>query len=251
MLGLTLSKDILQHIPESQKGFTKKLIHTLVNLQQANYVIDLGFVDPAEAQIIMQLASKYQVKVTFDSKTLSCERQHIILGDGEISECLILRGSYNSKFNQLEHRHVLGTVINSELDFQQIGDIKVAEDYFEIFCTQKIKAQLIDEFMYINKAKIRYEEICNSGIASQVLEPQIIIVSSLRLDNIVKVMIKKARSKSQKMIKNKDVKVNYVEITNPNYSLKLEDLISVRRYGRKRIIAIEQTRSGKYKLTIE
>ncbi len=246
-----MSRDILQHIPESQKTFAKQLIHKLINLKQAEYAIDFGFVDPAELQLMIQLAKTYQVKITIDPITNLCERKHVLLGFGEIDSAIILKGEYNNKFNELEHRHVLGTIINGTTDFNKIGDIKVDEGYFELFCLKEVESEITSEFSYINKAKIRYFEVEKPSILDDELVETTINISSMRLDNVVKAMVKKARTKSQKIIKNKDVKVNYVEITNPNFEIKENDLISVRKYGRKRVKQISQTKTGKYRVVIE
>ncbi len=221
------------------------------NLQGQNYSVDLGFLDPAEQKICEDLANTHNVKMIYDALTMECERKHVAIGVGVIESAIILKGKYNPKFNQVEHRHVMGTLINSDLDFNMIGDIYIEQGYFEIFILPEIKSIMIGQFCEFNKAKITYQEINQVTISQPVLEQTTIIVSSMRLDNVVKAMIKQARQKSQKLIKNKVVKVNYETIVNPNYEIKVDDLIAVQKFGRRKIISQEQIRSGKYRLVIE
>ncbi len=246
-----MSRNILQHINESKQTFAKKLLHQIQNVQGQSYLIDLGFLDPAEQKICEDLTNTYNVAIVYDELTLKCERKHVAIGIGTIEPAIILKGKYNSKFNQVEHRHVMGTLINSELDFKMIGDIYIGQASIEIFILEEIKSVISEQFCEFNKAKIVYQQINEVTINQPVLEQTTIIVSSMRLDNVVKAMMKQARQKSQKLIKNKVVKVNYETIVNPNYEIKVDDLVAVQKFGRRKIISQEQIRSGKYRLVIE
>ncbi len=246
-----MSRNILQHINESKQTFAKKLLHQIQNVQGQSYLIDLGFLDPAEQKICEDLANTYKVAIIHDELTLGCERKHVAIGVGVIEPAIILKGKYNPKFNQVEHRHVMGTLINSELDFKMIGDIYIGQAHFEILLLPEIKATIMGQFCEFNKAKITYQEVEQITIEQPKLEQTTIIVSSMRLDNVVKAVVKQARQKSQKLIKNKVVKVNYETIVNPNYEVKVADLIAIQKFGRRKIISQEQIRSGKYRLVIE
>ncbi len=74
----------------------------------------------------------------------------------------------------------------------------------------------------------------------------------MRLDNIVKAIINKARDVSADLIKSGDIKVNFVVEDKASSLLKEGDLLSIRRFGRFLIYKeFGTTKSGKIKLEIK
>ncbi len=245
-------KNKLQHINEDKHSFAKLVANHINNLKNQEYFIDLGFLDPSEVKIVQNLITNTGVDYYVEKKYEEQERTRVFIGDVTYHlSSLVINGSYNNRFNQIEHRHVLGTIINSDVDFKEFGDIIIAEDSFQIICTHAGFNQLELEFNYINKAKISYREVSKVNFIAKELKQETIIVSSMRLDNVVKSIIRVSRTKAQKQIKSKLIKVNYLEVININHEVRVDDLIAIRKYGRKKIKAIEHTRSGKYKVTIE
>lgn len=247
-----MSKHIYQHIASEQKKFAKQIINHLSRLQVADYYIDLGFLDPSEQNLVINLANNREVAYYIEKFYEQQERCRVFLGNTSyLPSSIILAASYNNKFNHLEHRHVLGTLINEVADFKEYGDIIIHDDHFQIICSEQAFEELQISFPIINKAKIKYEIINEITYVKPVAKQKTYVVSSLRLDNVVKVIMGVARSAAQKQIRNKLVNVNYIENSNVNHELKLGDLISVRKYGRKKIVAIEATRTDKYRIVME
>ncbi len=247
-----MSNQIYQHLAPEQKKFAKTVLNHLDRLQNATYFIDLGFLDPSEQKLVINLANQKNVNYEVEQLYSAQERCRTFIGDTTYRETsIILRGTYNTKFNQLEHRHILGTLINEVEDFKNYGDIIVNEGNFELICKAESYEELERYFNVIHKAKIRYEKCEELNYQEPELKQTTYIVSSLRLDNVVKAIMSTARTGAQKHIRNKMVNVNYVENSNVNHELKLGDLISVRKYGRKRIVAIEATRTGKYRIVVQ
>ena len=65
-----------------------------------------------------------------------------------------------------------------------------------------------------------------------------IIISSLRIDNVVASIINSSRSKALDKIKNKEVIVNYEVINKNSYILKENDIFSIRKYGKYKFVGI-------------
>ncbi len=247
-----MSNQIYQHLAADQKKFAKTILNHLERLQNASYFVDLGFLDPSEQSLVVNLANQKSVNYEIEKLYEKQERCRVFIGDTTYREhSLVIKGTYNVKFNQLEHRHILGTLINEVDDFTQYGDIIVHDTYFQLICTTAAFEELERYFNVIHKAKIKYELCEKVEYKEPELKQTTYIVSSLRLDNVVKAIMSTARTGAQKHIRNKMVNVNYVENSNVNHELKLNDLISVRKYGRKRIVAIEATRTGKYRIVVQ
>lgn len=247
-----MSNQIYQHLANDQKKFAKTVLHHLSRLQNASYYVDLGFLDPSEQSLVINLANQQEVAYEIESFYQAQERKRVFLGDTTYrDQSLIVTASYNPKFNHLEHRHVLGTIINEVDDYTQFGDILITDGQFQIICTDMAYQLLNTNFPIINKAKLKYLIADEINYQEPELKQTTYIVSSLRLDNVVKAIMGVARTGAQKHIRNKMVNVNYVENTNVNHELKLGDLVSVRKYGRKKIVVIETTRTGKYRIVVQ
>ena len=79
-----------------------------------------------------------------------------------------------------------------------------------------------------------------------------ILASSLRLDKLVASTFKLSRSQATQLISGKHVKMNYAVNDNPSQQVGLEDLISVRRFGRFKVLRENGlSKNGKHKLTVE
>jgi RNA-binding protein YlmH len=72
------------------------------------------------------------------------------------------------------------------------------------------------------------------------------IVSSLRLDTIIAAVCRISRSKSVDLVRLGKCKVNWQKVDRPDYSITTGDVISVRGYGRIRLMEVrESTKKGK------
>ena len=79
-----------------------------------------------------------------------------------------------------------------------------------------------------------------------------ILVSSLRLDKLVASIFKLSRSQAVQLISAKHVKLNYAVSDKPDQQIELDDLISVRRFGRAKVLSENGfSKNGKHKLTVE
>ncbi len=253
--GMMSLNKVLQHYDDSQKDFVKKAYNKINLAVNKGIKTDLGFCDPAEKKIVVELANQYQgIKITSIGGYEGAERQKLIISDPfEVvnDQVSLYQINYNKKFNEIEHRHVLGTFINSDYDFNLFGDIIVDEDRNIQIVVDNVLAGVI-EFMIprIMNQKIEYQYIENITIKAPQNEVIIINSKSLRLDSIVKSLIKKSREKAQKKIKDGDVRINHVETKNINKKINESDLISIRGFGRVRIEQLDITAKERYRITV-
>jgi RNA-binding protein YlmH len=82
-------------------------------------------------------------------------------------------------------------------------------------------------------------------------EEDTITVSSLRLDTALSGIHHLSRQKSQILIGQGLVKVNWMTIESPSFECQTGDLISARGHGRVKILSIEgKTKKEKWRITI-
>ena len=77
------------------------------------------------------------------------------------------------------------------------------------------------------------------------------IISSMRLDAVVAAVLNIARQKAATLIHGEKVKVNWVVRSQPAFELFESDMLSIRGFGRYKVLAIEgKTRKDKIRLLI-
>lgn len=187
----------------------------------------------------------------------NCERKRVLFNfnnetndDFNIS---ILKITYNKKFGEIGHRDVLGSLIGLGLKRECIGDIIINNDIY-VYVIQEMKEFILNNLIqigkvYVNVMSSSFEEVNKIGV-NNYIEDQI-IVSSYRLDTIISEVCCLSREKSKQYIALKNVKINGIINSNPDYLVKVEDLISIHRFGRLIIQEeIKKTKKDKYVLRI-
>ena len=102
---------------------------------------------------------------------------------------------------------------------------KIGNNYVKI---KEVDLDLIKDYRY------KYEE-------------KELLVSSLRLDNIVSILTNSSRSNVDLMFKDKYIFVNYVNDHKKTYTLKENDIIGIRKNGKYKFInIIKVTKNNKF-----
>lgn len=190
------------------------------------------------------------------------ERKSLILFPDFIDcECIYEKDYYNalrvcnkSSFQDLDHKNYLGSIMSLGIDRSKIGDIYVHDDFADIICQNDIVDVIIYNLDKIGKNKVDIEQISLENVKYKEPDNETIIIniSSNRLDNVIKSLINKQRDVCTKLISTGDVKVNFETVTRLIYSIKKNDLISIRRFGRFRIIdELGISKSGKIKIEVK
>lgn len=163
----------------------------------------------------------------------------------------IIRIYGNFKFEKLNHRDYLGSILSLGVKREKIGDINVYEDGAEIW----VHSDIADYILY-NLDKIKHTGVKTSLIEFndarekiQLYRDKIENIVSLRLDAIVAAAVNISRGKAANIIKNGDVKLNYFPAQECAINVNEQDILSIKGYGRYKIDSI-LGRTRKDKITI-
>lgn len=157
----------------------------------------------------------------------------------------------SAKFSdELTHRDFLGSLMGLGIKRETLGDIIITENKGYLFCLEAISQYIIDNLTKVRHTSVSCN-ICNT-LPENTLPPptpKTIIVASLRLDGIISAVYNMSRSKSSALIDSERVFINGKLSTNNSASLKDNDLISVRGYGRFKFKEISgDTRKGRIRI---
>lgn len=111
---------------------------------------------------------------------------------------------------------------------------------------------LVENLTEIGRNPVEIEEITAENIPQLKYEEIVDSVSSIRLDNIVSVMINNSRGKSLELIESGEVSVNYIVEKEKNKSIKEGDIVTIRRRGKfifERIMG--ENKKGKIRVVVK
>ena len=160
-----------------------------------------------------------------------------------------------SGFSTFSHRDVMGSVLALGIKREAMGDIYVPEDSQSAYiCMSSVAAHYVCENLeFVSRDKVRCEII--DAVMLPIPERKISVISgtvaSERLDCIVSLVTKISREKAKNLINSGLVNVNHTPELRNDYQLCDGDLLSIRGYGRFRVVEIGGlTRKGRNRIVV-
>lgn len=200
------------------------IAETLINQNDEISVRSFGGYETAELQRMLLFPAYYQPQ------------------DNDF-QLQVLQIKYPQKFAELHHRQVLGTLLSQGIERATFGDIITDGAQWQVI----VQANLADFFItQIDKiASVRVslvpEELDAVLIPISDWESISTTVSSLRLDVVIAGAFNYSRNRVKTLIEGQKIRVNWADVTKPDYPVALHDMISVRHGGRIRLSSIEGT----------
>ena len=157
--------------------------------------------------------------------------------------CLVCRIS--NKFVSITHRDIYGALMSLGLEKDKFGDVWVEEDRVVVYCKNDIANYVCQSITQIHKlsVKLTIDETLYVPVTNYVEKR--VVVSSLRLDALVSELANISRSKSQELIKEGLVHLNYNNLVETSDICNNDDVISIRKIGRFKLkTVIGTTRKG-------
>lgn len=218
------------------------------------------FLDPRQQAICKQLIGKNnEVLVNFSGGYENAERKRCFLYPSYYSveeddfELAFFEIKYPTKFVHLEHRDVLGALMNIGLKREKFGDILTDGERFQIVVAHEVADFVQWNLQQVGKAKIELIKIDSENLLQieNDFEEREFTVSSLRLDTVISEVYKIPRSKAKPLIEAGLVKVNWQTIDDASFLLMESDVISLRGKGRSKFLQMGAvTKKGKRRITV-
>ena len=166
----------------------------------------------------------------------------------------LLEINYPQKWSELTHSQILGVLTHLGIELDTFGDIINDENgNWQFFVKTELKDYFLDQIDRIARTKVKLHELPLSKALVQEddsIEKTTVAVS-LRLDAIVSAITNLSRSQVKKIIEAGEVKLNWHLVTQSNIIISVQDMLSIRHYGRYEIIDLTATKKGKKRLKIK
>lgn len=255
-----MEQEIFQHFHDEEHTFIQRIEAIRQQALSRNYPMLMPFLNPREQFVMREVFGKpTEYHYEFWGGDIISENKRAIITPTDYSiehedfELALIQIEFATKFNQLKHSQILGTLLGSGIKRDRIGDIITNKKIWQVVVVRELGAHLIHTVTRIHRTPVALKEVGFEQYFSETDEWQTreIIVASLRLDLILSEIIRVSRQKSKNAISLGKVKLNWIEEKNPSKLLQEKDILSLRGFGRIRIDGmLNKTKKGKQKLQI-
>jgi RNA-binding protein YlmH len=218
-----------------------ELVQKFINKIKIENCMSYGGFEEAERKIFVFYPEKFNSIVVEKNLTNIVQIIRIELPDD-------LKGKYT-------HRDYLGAVIKLGIERKKVGDIVVDSNGADIIVDKDILKFLLENLgglTRFSKSTITVENIENLRPVEIKKEEIEIIVSSMRLDNVISELARCSRNKALDIINQERVLVNFECETKKTKQIKPGDMLTIRGKGRFFVKEISgQTRSGRFVIKVE
>ncbi len=201
-----------------------------------------SFLDGRELKLVTAKLKKGEYNVYYPYK----DSEKVMLYIGKVPDVKLFKINTVEK---IRHQDILGSLFALNIDSSCFGDIVLYNEDYYVFITQGMALYIKDNLNQIGKSKVILEEVSLNTLHNyeRTYEENEIIISSLRIDNVVSAIINSSRSKVVDKIKTKEVIVNYEVMNKNSYVLKENDIFSIRKYGKYKFVGIiKSTKKNNY-----
>lgn len=155
--------------------------------------------------------------------------------------------------DSLNHRDVLGTIMNLGMEREKLGDILIKENRIWIISTKALAELIVEDITKIKHTTV-YCQIEEK--MPEILKPEFenvsVLASSERIDGIVSKLCKLSRNDASKLFIEGKIAINGRSMSNHSYNLKESDVISVRGYGKFIYRGVDRTtKKGKLNIMVD
>ncbi len=251
---------ILQHFRKDEQPFIENAIGWIREVENLYIPKLTDFLNPRERYIVQSLFGGNDLLVSEEGAFINAERKRMLIypnyhvPEPQDYQVTVFKVKYPTKFLTLQHKDVLGSLMSLGIDRSKFGDIRMIDDEVQFVVATELKDYMVANFTSIGKAKVSVEEVEDKEAYITFSDKWIEstqIVSSMRLDAIIASLINLSRQKAAALIKGEKVRVNWTTENNPAEELFEEDILSIRGFGRFKVIATEgRTRKDKVRLII-
>ena len=213
--------------------------------------IATNFLTPAEVQEVQSILKGFEFTLSGGSD--ETERRIIIIGtnNADVSKYLVAIRIKSFK-NALNHRSVLGSILGLGIKREVVGDIIVKENQSDVIVVREMKDYILNNLKKIGNENVNISEIELNDVMKYEIknDAKIFTIASLRVDALISIAFGVSRERSVLLFSQEKVLINFLPCTNNSKHIKEGDLISVRGYGRIKVLEIirrNEKRKNAYK----
>lgn len=237
------------HFHPTEHPFVDRLLERLERARYSQRADWTDFLDPRQQFICESLVRREgELHLHFDGGVSTAERkrawvapEHEGVSPESAPIALLHVFSLDERLQGLRHGDYLGALLGLGIKREKVGDVHVFDDGCHLLLAAEMADFVALHLRAVQRVHVQVEllPLSELRIARQVLQEQIISVSSLRLDGVVSDVCKYSRAKAQQPIKAGRCRVNWRIQENPGFVLQAGDVVSVQGWGRFKVLDIQ------------
>lgn len=214
------------------------------------------FLAAEERELALHSAHEWHVLAHFDGGWPDAERVQCCFCPEDIPPIFTgvwMRVAWNPRFGTVDHRSLLGSLMALGMERALMGDFVLQEHAALIRATPELALRLPGELSRVGNVSV---QVSQPAEVPEITPPQGDMlrdtVASLRLDSVLSAGLRTSRAKGVEWLRQGLVQVNHQLTQRPDQQLTPGDLISVRGFGRIRLLeAGAPTRKDRIPILLE
>lgn len=236
---------MLEHF-KGDEIFVKKILDYQNQAYNHQRMILTPFLNPHEQDVVHKIIGHHDLQVKSYGGFINAESQRMIICpdfyelENDDFEIIVVEVVYNQQFGKLQHKDVLGALMNLGIKRECIGDI-YDDSHIYFTCTSQTYPYIQSHLKQIKKSKVKLREVTEKIEMIHQYTTHTFFLSSLRLDKVISTIFKVSRQVASEAIRAGFVKVNHKEVEEVSFLCHNNDMISFKRHGRVKIVDEERT----------
>ena len=161
---------------------------------------------------------------------------------------------YSQRFNRLTHQQILGTLMHLGVDTSTFGDlITDGAGRWQFFVKKDLAPFFNLQMTRVGHMTVKLKTVSFHDVLNPIDNSQLVKVhcSSLRLDAIISAVSKMSRHQVDQALEHGFVQQNFHVVTKADMAVVIQDVLSLRHFGRFQLLEVMPAKKGKYWLKLK
>ena len=236
--------NIYQHFRDDEQIFIDQVLDWVGQVENYYAPYLTPFLNPRELFIVQSLVGQYdEIELSTFGGHENAEQVRAFIHPpyyqptDDDYEITLVEINYPTKFAELSHGQIMGTILGAGIVRDTLGDIITDGERWQVFIDSNMKNFLFLHVERVGRTNVQLEEFpLNESIHSlDKWEVEEIVVASLRIDVVLARALNVSRNRAKTFINESKIKLNWVEIERVDIEVVEHDILSIRGFGRIQI----------------
>ena len=228
-----IERNKLLTLNKAHKILVSNMVDKYRKHQRTGQNIASNFLNPYELQIVISYLNMCHIPYSVYEPCPFLEKKIIYFGNYDHFITFYQISSLDSQ--NISHSQLLGSLFAIGFQESTIGDIFVEDGVCYYVNLSKMNAYLEENLTFVGRHPVVLKKVETLNLLNKHLELFTILVSSMRVDNIISKIVSQSRNQVKQMILTKQIFLNYQELKKSDLLLKTNDILSIRRIGKFKI----------------
>lgn len=234
-------KNFLNSINCDDKNLISGIFNKIQLAEKTNKIVFTSdFISPAIWNEILAKCENYKVKAFTSGIFKDADRRMLafsVIEEPKEYPINLLQIKNKSKFSKLEHKDYLGSIMSLGINREKLGDLIIQDGICYATVCSDISNYITSNLESIANCPCEAKEYDyrRYKLPERKFEEKIVISTSLRLDGLIAAICNVSRNNSVGLISQGKILLNYFQCFKKDETLKNNDTLTIRGYGKFKI----------------